>query len=53
MLELIRCQAVPTRQNDSKSQPPSAELHSVIATGPSSASMISAALIVSGALASA
>ena len=36
MLTLILCHAMPTRQNDSRLQSPFTELHSVIATGPSS-----------------
>ena len=53
MLELILCQALPTRQNSSRSQQLFFELHSVIATGPSSASMISAAVMSSAGRASA
>src|SRR5690606_22937980 len=48
MLKLMRCQAWPTRQYDLRSHMPAVALHSVMATGPSSSSMISAALIASG-----
>ena len=42
---LMRCQPWPTRQVASRSQLPAPPAHSVRATGPSTASMISAALI--------
>jgi len=42
---LTRCQAVPVLQTVSKSQALWSPLHSVMATGPSMASMISAALM--------
>ena len=50
MAPLMRCHALPVLQESSKSQALWLPLHSVIATGPSIASMIAAALIAAAGL---
>ena len=52
MAPLMRCHALPVLQDSSKSQALWLPLHSVIATGPSIASMIAAALIAAAGRAS-